>query len=426
MDDATTDSGFSQLLQGQLPVPDLPMASITLPYEILVEAQTSVELLDADGQPLPPIDPTLGKEMPLPPVVDGLGAEEVPDSDALSADVALVDAESLAADAPWLNSSTPDTWKETLSSEATEPQPAVQPEMLTHDGEEADESPAADDLTVMAPPLPIPVITPTSEQSLPSVEILATAVGSQSQQTETLRPVNSQPGPQPFTPGAWMSGEGGPETGTSSSGAEAGQSDLMQRQGPLFQLPDSVVEIEPGAESPNIRFQQVANRVEGLTISQQNLQATIPLTQAKPLEIPVGSPGWSDGVGERVQWMASQGIQRAEIHVHPKELGPMEIRLTMRDEVAQVSIHAAHAATREAVDASIPRLREMMAEANVNLGSVDVGQRETASSQQQGRGAGQTGGQTGSGYFDSDGSEEMTETRPQLRSQGRGLVDDFA
>jgi flagellar hook-length control protein FliK len=193
----------------------------------------------------------------------------------------------------------------------------------------------------------------------------------------------------------------------------------------MAQIMASAAGSELETEAPDIRFHQAVSRFEG-SLTSQTIQSSAPLVQAKPLEMPVGSTGWSEGVGERVRWMASQGVQRAEIHLHPKELGPMEIRLTMRDEVAQVSIHAAHATTREAVDASIPRLREMLSEANINLGSVDVGQRDSASAQQQGRGMGEAGGQAREGFSTAEEAEEMADLRPQLRSQGYGLVDDFA
>ncbi|MCU7906421.1 MAG: flagellar hook-length control protein FliK [Candidatus Thiodiazotropha sp. (ex Epidulcina cf. delphinae)] len=99
-----------------------------------------------------------------------------------------------------------------------------------------------------------------------------------------------------------------------------------------------------------------------------------------PLDTPVGQPGWDKSVGERIQWMVGQNIQQAEIKLTPPNLGPLEIKISLHNDQASVSFVAAQAPTRDALEASIPRLREMLGEINLNLANVDVGHQEAGES----------------------------------------------
>ncbi len=150
------------------------------------------------------------------------------------------------------------------------------------------------------------------------------------------------------------------------------------------------------------------------------------LTQTKSLDIPVGAKQWSEGVGERIQWMMNKGIDQAQIRLSPQHLGPLEIRVSMLNDQANVSIMAQHAVTREALENSLPRLREMLQESNLTLGSMDVGQREAPEQQRQAQGeGGDASGFGGAGLGDEgDGSAELAAA--QVVRETQGIVDDFA
>jgi flagellar hook-length control protein FliK len=92
------------------------------------------------------------------------------------------------------------------------------------------------------------------------------------------------------------------------------------------------------------------------------------------VDIPVGEPDWDKAVGDRIQWMLGRNIQSAELKLTPPHLGPLEIRISVQQDQASVSFMAAHLPTREALEAAIPRLREMFGETNLNLVDVGVGQ----------------------------------------------------
>lgn len=98
--------------------------------------------------------------------------------------------------------------------------------------------------------------------------------------------------------------------------------------------------------------------------SMPSWQADVPVT--------VGKQGWGDAVMQRVMWMSSQQVQTAEIALDPPELGPLQVRVSNQGEQTSVVFSSQHAQVRDALDQSLPRLREMMEEQGVDLADVNV------------------------------------------------------
>lgn len=150
------------------------------------------------------------------------------------------------------------------------------------------------------------------------------------------------------------------------------------------------------------------------------------------LSQPFGSSPWEDGFSSRIVWMARNAVQSAEIHLNPPDLGPIEVKMVLtNDQSAQASasiqFSAAHAATREAIESALPRLREMLLESGIALGNTTVDART----------AGNTNGSGDSGRPAHGGTQPdaHTEQAPELAIQprhgsplrrGNGLVDTFA
>ncbi len=158
----------------------------------------------------------------------------------------------------------------------------------------------------------------------------------------------------------------------------------------------------------------------------QNIVQTIAPNQlnALPIHTPVGERGWDQAVGERMLWMVGRQIQGAEVRITPPHLGPIDIRISIQNDQANVTFAAQHGVVREALEASIPRLREMLSENNLQLVNVDVNQRNNS---------GQRGShffnQSSSGEQDSEGYEFEEDKGAESRIlaiQSDGLVDDFA
>lgn len=105
-------------------------------------------------------------------------------------------------------------------------------------------------------------------------------------------------------------------------------------------------------------------------------QAAATQTQMAPLNL--GQNAWENNLGSRLQMMVGQNIQSAEIRLDPPELGALDIKIKVTNDVATVNITSAHAQVKEALESAIPRLREMFAESGVALGDVNVQQESFA------------------------------------------------
>ena len=100
--------------------------------------------------------------------------------------------------------------------------------------------------------------------------------------------------------------------------------------------------------------------------------------------LPMTHPRWGQALGQRVVYMTNNQVQQAQITLNPDKLGPVQIKLHVdKDQQVHVVVTAQQGATREALENAMPRLKEMMQEAGVDLGSVNVGdQRESANQSQ--------------------------------------------
>ena len=91
------------------------------------------------------------------------------------------------------------------------------------------------------------------------------------------------------------------------------------------------------------------------------------------LATPFNDPRWQGDFGQRVALLAKSGLQRADIKLNPAHLGPVEVRITMNDDQqASVTFFAKHGVVRDAIEATMPRLREMLSEQGMNLADSNV------------------------------------------------------
>lgn len=135
--------------------------------------------------------------------------------------------------------------------------------------------------------------------------------------------------------------------------------------------------------------------------------------------VPVGQPQWSQAVGEKVLWLAAQNVSSAEINLHPKDLGPIQVRVSVNQEQTTVSFTSHHAVVREVLDQNLNRLRDMFSEQGLNLVNVDVSDKSFSRQQ------GDAQDQKGQGTSQDVASEEETAIAMSAIVQQR-LVDHYA
>ncbi|WP_045405803.1 flagellar hook-length control protein FliK [Vibrio jasicida] len=147
---------------------------------------------------------------------------------------------------------------------------------------------------------------------------------------------------------------------------------------------------------------QAAAGQQGMTAQQQTRvdaaqQAQLPLQLTKELA--------NDQVAEKVQMMMSKNLKNLDIRLDPPELGRMQIRMTMNNDLANVHFTVANPQARDLIEQTLPRLREMLAQQGMQLADSSV-QQQSSGQQQGGYANADQNGQSGQGRGFSGQSDE--------------------
>ncbi|MDO9221841.1 MAG: flagellar hook-length control protein FliK [Thiobacillus sp.] len=140
----------------------------------------------------------------------------------------------------------------------------------------------------------------------------------------------------------------------------------------------------------------------------------------------VGSAAWGQALGEKIVWMTAGAQQTASLTLNPPNLGPLQIVLNVTNDQATASFFSAQPEVRQALEAALPKLREMMNESGIQLGQATVSaeqqqhqQNEAANREARRIASSYPGGTTGA-------IDSAIQTLPLPRQSGRGLIDTFA
>lgn len=129
---------------------------------------------------------------------------------------------------------------------------------------------------------------------------------------------------------------------------------------------------------------------------------------------------------ERVSSMLSISNKEAEIRLDPPEMGSMQIRIRSDAEQAQINFVVQNQQAKEALEQSMPRLREMLAEQGIDLGesSIFYGQ---SGNEQSDEGEGHSQGQSANKNTQHDKNDEQDGGNPQSsRQQTSSSIDYYA
>jgi flagellar hook-length control protein FliK len=135
---------------------------------------------------------------------------------------------------------------------------------------------------------------------------------------------------------------------------------------------DSLAEIRP---TPGAEPLQTSSTVHGN--SQLTFPANVTTAAAgaeQALRAPVGSPRWAEELGSRLVMLSARGQHEGSLTLTPEHLGPLEVRITVSQNTANVWFGAQQADTRAALAEAMPRLRELFADAGLALGESGVSQ----------------------------------------------------
>jgi flagellar hook-length control protein FliK len=101
----------------------------------------------------------------------------------------------------------------------------------------------------------------------------------------------------------------------------------------------------------------------------------------RTVAVPVHDPHWPQAIAAQVRWCTDSGVQSATLKLVPDNLGPMEVHVDIKDNQVNVNFGASHAETRQALEQSLPRLRELLAGSGLSLGQTSVQQEARRESQ---------------------------------------------
>jgi len=156
------------------------------------------------------------------------------------------------------------------------------------------------------------------------------------------------------------------------------------------------------------------------TASPANAPATMAISQ------PVGEAGWGQELGQRIVWMANRSEGRAELVLTPPQMGRVEVSLTVSGDQATASFASANPVVREALEAALPRLREALAEAGIQLGQAQVGAENARQSDQQEKNPDKFAAHSETSAEKSSIMASSDDSSMSGLKLGRGLVDVFA
>ena len=145
--------------------------------------------------------------------------------------------------------------------------------------------------------------------------------------------------------------------------------------------PDAAISADAGPKSgENNTFEPLANdfhaileRAATMTPAATNQTSGSATNPSLRIDTPLGQAGWHDEVGQKLTWMVGNNRQQADLVLNPPQLGRVEVSLTMNGDQATAIFTSSNPAVREALESSLHRLREVLADAGVTLGQTQVG-----------------------------------------------------
>lgn len=142
--------------------------------------------------------------------------------------------------------------------------------------------------------------------------------------------------------------------------------------------------------------------------------ATVPTAHVNP---PLDTPAFAPALAAQVRWLVQDGVQQAQLTLNPAEMGPVAVQIVIDGRDARIDFTADFAATRTAIEASLPVLAAALDDSGLKLsgGGVHDGSRSAH------HGHGGSGARSSSQRNDADTTTRSE--RAMAESAARGLVD---
>jgi flagellar hook-length control protein FliK len=174
----------------------------------------------------------------------------------------------------------------------------------------------------------------------------------------------------------------------------------------------------PAARTPTPRVRDLE---PAFVVSAPVTHAAAPSASAAPVatahvNAPLDTPAFAPALATQVRWLVQDGVQQAQLTLNPPEMGPVAVQIVIDGRDARIDFTADFAATRTAIEASLPVLAAALDESGLKLsgGGVHDGSRSQ-------HGHGGSGARGGSQRNDT--ATTARSERAVQESAARGLVD---
>lgn len=176
--------------------------------------------------------------------------------------------------------------------------------------------------------------------------------------------------------------------------------------------------------SPKSNNESAGGSLFSQAIGLANKAGTASPVQLFTMNTKLGQSEWGSEFSKRINFMISGDIKQAELRLDPPDLGRINIKITVNQDQANVVFSSAHGNVREAIENSLPRLRELLQESGIQLNDANIneGQKENSNNDED------NGQLAGPVLPEMEGEETATGDQNQAKLQHSvdGLIDYFA
>ena len=179
--------------------------------------------------------------------------------------------------------------------------------------------------------------------------------------------------------------------------------------------------LEPVGPTP----QNLAAMAVATTAALQQHVSEVQDPQSNRLLPQVGTDDWGQALGQKISWMVQGAQQTATLTLNPPDLGPMQVVVHVNNNQASANFTAHQPEVRQALEAAMPRLREMLNESGIQLGQSNVSaglpnQQNNASGEQR------QGNRSSNQASNAVETAAINVSHIPVSSTGTGMVDTFA
>ncbi|MCV2351821.1 flagellar hook-length control protein FliK [Paucibacter sp. Y2R2-4] len=195
-----------------------------------------------------------------------------------------------------------------------------------------------------------------------------------------------------------------------------------------------------GSSAMFSRNEANASRPEGASFDKL-LAANVAATGTSSMEKPSGSgttekpqvmmsaslydTAFAPEMAARLSVLAADGVQEAQLHLNPAEMGPVAVSIVVDGQQAQISFHAEQSDTRQVLEQSLPDLAAALRESGLTLSGGGVFQQPQDQGQAQ-QGRTQEGRIARGSAQESERQPSLAATPAQSTRVSRGVLDMYA